>query len=282
MRQRLLVERLGFGSGVVRVVEIGQVDERRHHPRVERQRAAVGENRGLLLLVVAAIERRGLGEMTRGGGKRILRDRRAARHHRVARSAAPRLQPTPARPADTPIPPDRKGRRHARTRPQRHHLGGLSVGPGRLEVEGELSGALGDERPQHRAERQPARELRARLTDHREIGEPVQRVLTRLAMRDRTDQAPPFQISEVIVPQRRIQPADRARGVERGARIAGAGRHQVVELVLAEQPHAARIACVQLQGFGHAPFVRRPLLGRRASTTSIVVSRVTAVATRPS
>ena len=57
-RDRALVERLGFGQLVSRVVDVGEIDERGYEIRINFQRAAIRVERIIEMIGVAVVQRR--------------------------------------------------------------------------------------------------------------------------------------------------------------------------------------------------------------------------------
>ena len=57
-RDRALVERLGFGQLVSRVMDVGKIDERGHEIWIHFQRSAIGVERIIEMIGVAVVQRR--------------------------------------------------------------------------------------------------------------------------------------------------------------------------------------------------------------------------------
>ena len=57
-RDRALVERLGFGHLISRVMDVGEIDERGHEIRIDFQRSPIGVERIIEMIGVAIVQRR--------------------------------------------------------------------------------------------------------------------------------------------------------------------------------------------------------------------------------
>ena len=65
-RDGALVERLRLGDLVARVVDVGEIDQRRHEIRIDLERAPVGRGSPLEILRIPVVEDRGRGEVLVG------------------------------------------------------------------------------------------------------------------------------------------------------------------------------------------------------------------------
>ena len=165
---RTLVEGLRFGNLVPRVVDVGQVDERRHEVGIDLQRAAIRGKRLVEMSRVAIVDRRGGDEFALGGPRSRVRGAASMSTASGGGSGPPELK----------------------------HFRGLGFEP---EIEGQLADARRQQVAHDRAEARAVGQFGIGLPDHRDIGERVgTSPLPRCAG---LDEAPLLHVAQVIVSQ---------------------------------------------------------------------------------